>query len=221
VSVKSRHTVLACYHAIIPHLCPEMPQRQREAQKYQVKRPLILTNVLLRDSKAFDKLDISGAYCPGRLHGAIWQVKGVNTAGYHHDWEDAGPVPIMFWGSVAPPDASVPVREQHRASRATLLALTFEDFEREVRTVLDGMLSPAGFDVQNDILAITVNRWPHGYAYDYLDLWDPEWPEGQAPHEIARRPFGNIAIANADAGADALTHVAIDEARRAVGDLHS
>jgi spermidine dehydrogenase len=125
----------------------------------------------------------------------------------------------MFWGSVAPPDASVPAREQHRASRALLLAMSFKDFEREVRTVLDGMLSPAGFDVQKDILAITVNRWPHGYAYDYLDLWDPEWPAGQAPHEIARQPFGSIAIANSDAGADAYTHVAIDEAWRAVGDL--
>ena len=217
--VKSKHTVLACYHCIIPHVCPELPPEQKEAQRYQVKRPLILTNVLLRSSEAFDKLDISGAYCPGRLHGAVWLVKGVNTAGYRHDWADAGPVPVMFWGSVAPPDASVPAKEQHRASRARLLALTFEDFEREVRTVLDGMLGPAGFDVKNDILAVTVNRWPHGYAYDYLDLWDPEWPAGQAPHEIARQRFGNIAIANADAGADAYTHVAIDQARRAVEDL--
>jgi len=219
--VKSRHAVLACYHSIIPYLCPDLPREQQEAQKYQVKRPLILTNVLLRDSKAFDTLDISGAYCPGRLHGAVWQVKGVNTAGYQHYWEDQGPVSVMFWGSVAPPDASVPAREQHRASRALLLAMSFEDFEREVRTVLDSLLGPAGFDVQKDILAITVNRWPHGYAYDYLDLWDPEWPEGQAPHEIARQPFGNIAIANADAGADAYTHVAIDQAWRAVRDLNS
>ncbi len=218
--VKSRHTVLACYHSMIPHLCPEMPAAQKEAQNYQVKRPLVLTNVLLRDSKAFDKLEISGAYCPGRLHGAVWQVKGVNTAGYSYEWSDSGAVPIMFWGSVAPPDASVSIKEQHRASRATLLAMTFEDFEREVRTVLHGMLSSTGFDVQEDILAITVNRWPHGYSYDYLDLWDPEWPDGQAPHEIARQPFGNIAIANADAGADAYMHVAIDEALRAVGDLH-
>ena len=217
--VKSKHAVLACYHAIIPHLCPEMPQGQKQAQKYQVKRPLILTNVLLRNSKAFDEADISGAYCPGRLHGALWLVNGLNTGGYQHDWEDAGPVPVMFWGSVAPPDTSIPIQEQHRASQAILLGMNFEDFEREVRLVLDGMLGSAGFDVQKDILAITVNRWPHGYAYDYLDLWDPEWPEGEAPHEMARKPFGNIAIANADAGADPYTHVAIDEAWRAVGDL--
>ena len=217
--IKSKHTVLACYHVIIPHLCPQISEAQKEALRYQVKRPLILTNVLLRNSKALDKLDISGAYCPGRLHGALWQVKGVNSAGYRHDWDDPGTVPVMFWGSVAPPDSSVHVKEQHRASRAMLLAMSFEDFEREVRTVLDGMLASTGFNVQEDILAITVNRWPHGYSYDYLDLWDPDWPEGQAPHEIARKRFGNIAIANADAGADAYTHVAIDQAWRAVHDL--
>jgi len=217
--ISAKHSVLACYHSIIPHLCPELPEEQKAAQRYQVKRPLLVTNVLLRDSTAIDKLDLSGAYCPGRLHGAVWVIKGVDTAGYRHEWDDTGTVPVMFWGSIAPPDSSVPVQEQHRASRALLLSMTFEDFEREVRTVLDGMLGPAGFDVQDDILAITVNRWPHGYAYGYLDLWDPEWPDGEAPHEIARRPCGNIAIANADAGADAYTHVAIDEARRAVAEL--
>jgi len=218
--VGARHAVLACYHAMIPYLCPELPAEQKDAQRFQVKRPLLVTNVMLRDSKAFDKLDLSGAYCPGRLHGAVWLIKGVNTAGYRHDWDDAGTVPVMFWGSVVPPDSSIPARDQHRASREILLSMSFEDFEREVRTVLDGMLGPAGFDVREDVLAITVNRWPHGYAYDYLDLWDPEWPEGRAPHEIARRPFGNIAIANSDAGAEAYTHVAIDEAYRAVTDLH-
>ena len=217
--VKAKHSVLACWHAVIPHLCPELPDEQKEAQKYKVKRPLLVTNVLLRDSKAIDKLDLSGAYCPGRLHGAVWVVKGVDTMGYRHEWDDPGSVPVMFWGSIAPPDSTVPIKEQHRASRALLLAMTFDDFEREVRTVLAGMLGPAGFDVQDDILAITVNRWPHGYAYGYLDLWDPAWPEGMAPHEIARQPYGNITIANADAGADAYTQVAIDEARRAVGEL--
>jgi spermidine dehydrogenase len=100
-----------------------------------------------------------------------------------------------------------------------MLAMDFEDFEREVRTVLDGMLGPAGFSAADDILAITVNRWPHGYAYDYLDLWDPEWPPGEAPHEIARQPFGNITFANSDAGAYAMTEVAIDQAWRAVSEL--
>jgi spermidine dehydrogenase len=217
--IKARHCVMACYHVIIPHLCPDLPANQREAMNYQVKRPLLLTNVLIRSSAALDKLGIDRVSCPGRMHSDVFMFKGINTGGYTHHYGDGGPVPLVFWGTVAPPKDVVDVKDQHRASRAKMLALTMEDYEREVRTVCDGMLAPAGFDVKRDILAITVNRWPHGYAYDYLDLWDPKWAPGEAPHEIARQPFGDIVMANSDAGADAYTHVAIDEAYRAVSEL--
>ena len=218
-NVKGRSCVLACYHSMIPYLCPQLPAAQREALAYQVRRPLLLTNVLIRDTKAADKLGISGAYCPGRLHGATWLVKGIEVGEYRHDWKDSGAAVMQFWGSVAPVKRGVDIRRQHRSSRMRMLAMDFEDFEREVRTVLDGMLGPAGFSAADDILAITVNRWPHGYSYDYLDLWDPEWPPGEAPHEIARKPFGSITFANSDAGAYAMTEVAIDQAWRAVNDL--
>src|SRR6202043_4221808 len=73
------------------------------------------------------------------------------------------------------------------------------------------------FDPARDISAITVNRWPHGYAYEYNSLWDKFWLEGtEAPCEVARKPFGRLAIANADAGAYAYTDSAIDHAYRAV-----
>ncbi len=146
-------------------------------------------------------------------------MKGFDIGSYQHPWSDSGPVVMQFWGSVDPGLRGVDARTQHRASRARLLAMEFEEFEREVRVVLDGMLGAGGFSAADDILAITVNRWPHGYAYDYLDLWDPEWPAGEAPHEVARRRFGRIAIAGADAGANGFTHVAIDEAWRAVNEL--
>jgi len=217
--VKASHCVMACYHCIIPYLCPNQPETQKTAQKYQVKSPLLLTNVLIRSSEAMDKLGIAGAHCPGRMHGSIFMFKGINTGGYHHKFADNGPVPLTFWGSLSPPKDIIRLQDQLRASRAKMLTLSFEDYEREVRTVLDGMLGPAGFDVKNDILAITVNRWPHGYSHEYLDLWDPVWPKGKAPHEIASQPYGNITMANSDAGADAYTHVAIDQAFRAVHEL--
>jgi spermidine dehydrogenase len=220
-NVNGRSCVLACYHSMIPHLCPQLPADQREALSYQVRRPLLLTNVLIRDTKAADKLGISGAYCPGRLHGATWLVKGIEVGEYRHAWEDPGAAVMQFWGSVAPVKRGVDIRRQHRSSRMRMLAMTFEAFEREVRTVLDGMLGPAGFSAADDIIAITVNRWPHGYSHDYLDLWDPEWPPGEAPHQIARRPYGRITFANSDAGAYAMTQTAIDEAWRAVNDLQS
>ena len=217
--LRARHAVLACYHVIIPHLCPQLPAAQREALAYQVKHPLVLTNVLIRNTDALDRLGIDGTRCPGRLMAGLFTFRGINTGGFEHPIDDGGPVSLIFWGSISPPPEAEDVHSQLRASRQKMLALTFEDYEREVRTVLAGLLGPAGFDVEKDILAITVNRWPHGYAYEYLDLWDEDWPPGEAPHEIARRSFGPIAIANADAGASAYTHVAIDQAFRAVQEL--
>ena len=217
--VSARHSVLACYHSIIPHLCPAMSDTQKAALKYQVKVPMILTNVLLRNSQALDKLGVDAVSCPGRLHARLFLFKGLHTGGYKRSDTADEAVSLVFWGSVSPPEDAVDIRSQLRGSRQKLLELSFEDFEREVRTVLDGLLGPAGFDVAEDILAITVNRWPHGYAYEYMQLWDPEWESGEAPHEIARQPFGSITIANADAGASAYTHVAIDQAYRAVADL--
>ena len=179
----------------------------------------MLTNVLIRNTDALDRLGIDAVDCPGRLHASLFTFRGINTGGYRHDLDDSGPVSLVFWGTISPPPEAVDIKAQLRASRQAMLELAFEDYEREVRTVLDGLLGPAGFDVARDVLAITVNRWPHGYAYEYLDLWDEDWPEGEAPHEIARQPFGRIAIANSDAGASAYTHVAIDEAYRAVAEL--
>ena len=97
--------------------------------------------------------------------------------------------------------------------------MPFDAYEREFRGHLAGMLGPGGFDPARDIEAITVNRWPHGYAWNPNPLFNGEYAPGEAPHELGRAPFGRITIANSDAGARAYLDCAIDEAWRAVGEL--
>jgi spermidine dehydrogenase len=85
------------------------------------------------------------------------------------------------------------------------------------------VLAGGGFDPARDIAAITVNRWPHGYAYTYNSLTDPmEWvftSTNARPCVIARQPFGLITIANSDAAASPHTDAAFLEANRAVGEV--
>jgi spermidine dehydrogenase len=100
-----------------------------------------------------------------------------------------------------------------------LMTTNFSTFEKNIRDQLTRILGSAGFDPAIDIEAITVNRWPHGYAYEYNSLFDPVWPVGQAPNEIGRKPFGNIHIANSDAGAFAYTNEAIDQGYRAAQEI--
>jgi len=80
------------------------------------------------------------------------------------------------------------------------------------------MLGPGGFQSSRDIAAITVNRWPHGYAYDPNSLFDQE-TSGPPPFEIGRKRCGSVTIANSDAAWNAYAHEAIDQAWRAVGEL--
>ncbi len=110
-------------------------------------------------------------------------------------------------------------KEQNRAGQNELLSMTFRDFELQIRQQLDRMLGPVGFHAAEDILAITVNRWPLGYAYTYDTIADPDLPPEQRPHIVGRQRFGQVTITNADPGAPAFTNQAIDEAHRAVQEL--
>ena len=85
------------------------------------------------------------------------------------------------------------------------------------------VLGGGGFDPGRDIVAISVNRWPHDYAYTYNSLYDPmEWvftSTNERPCVVGRQPFGQITIANSDAAASPHTDAAILEAHRAVQEV--
>jgi spermidine dehydrogenase len=118
-----------------------------------------------------------------------------------------------------PCQPGLPEHAQNRAGRAELLATPFEVFERKIRDQLGRLLRPGGFDPVTDITAITVNRWPHGYAPENNSLFEPDLPEAERPHVVGRARFGRIAIANSDSGGGAYTDVAIEQAQRAVLEL--
>ena len=73
--------------------------------------------------------------------------------------------------------------------------------EREIRTALNHVLGPWGFNASDDILAMTVNRWGHGYVYanSYQGISKFKSQERHYPHAEGRAPFGRISFAGADA----------------------
>ena len=95
----------------------------------------------------------------------------------------------------------------------------FEEIERATRDQLARVLAGGGFDPARDIEAITVNRWAHGYAYEYGRPWDKFWPDGPLPSHTRDSRFGRIAIANSDSAPRAYADSAIDMAYRAVCEL--
>jgi spermidine dehydrogenase len=217
-TVRARNCVLACYHSIIPRLCPELPEEQRVALASGVKVPLVYVNVLCRDWTAFQNLGVSVIYCPMAYFSYISLDFPVSLGAYHNPRTPTEPMVVHLQRLPCKP--GLPKRDQNRAGRQELAGTTFEEFERQIRSQLDRALAGGGFDPARDIEAITVNRWPHGYADENDPLTDPEWrTEEDKPWVIARKPFGRIAIANSDAARRAYTDAAIDEAHRAVHEL--
>ena len=216
-SVRGKACILACWNMVIPYMCPEMPQKQKEALAYGVKVPLVYTNVLIRNWEAFKKLGISHARCPGSYFESVTLDFPVSMGTYR--FPDKPSEACLLHLERVPCKAGLYARDQQIAGREELYRTRFETFEREIRNQLGRILSPGGFDPANDIQAITVNRWPHGYAYEYNSLYDPDWPEDQQPCVIGRQAFGRISIANSDAEAFAYTNAAIDQAYRAVNEV--
>ena len=216
-NVRAKGAVLACWNMMIPYLCPELPDTQKEALRYGSKVPLVYSVVAVKNWKAFYTLGIQRVSAPGMYHTGVGLDQPVSIGDYKCSQTPDEPILLRMTRTPCIPGLSE--RDQHRAGRGELLSTSFETFERNIRDQLSRILSAGGFDPAKDIEAITVNRWPHGYAYEYNPLWDPDWPDGQRPCDIARKRFGRIAIANSDAAAAAYTDQAIDQAYRAVREL--
>jgi spermidine dehydrogenase len=218
--VRGRHAVLACYNNIIPHICPEVPAAQVEAINYATKVPLVYISVAVRNWRAFAELGLHSISVP---QPALMHSFGLDfpvSMGDYAFTQKPGE-PTVIHGTYVPtvPDQGLVAREQHKRGRRVLYEMTWDDFESAIVDQMQGALAPGGFDAERDIAAITVNRWPHGYAYEYNDYADPpDFGPDKGPHIAGRAQIGRISIANSDASAFAYVNGAVDAAVRAVAE---
>ncbi len=225
--VVGKKAVMACYNHILPFIMPEMQDDQTTALQSVEKAPLTYINLAVRNWHAWEKAGVRRVLAPGCEIGKAQLDYPVSMGGYNFTMSPDDPTIIRL---VHVPSAhGEHILEQNRLGRHKMYAMTFDDYEREIRLVLNGAFERFGFNFDKDVAAITVNRWPHGYAYEYNELYDdPTFGpyHGSAggpdkgPHVLGRQKIGNIAIANSDSSAYAYVQGALDAAHRAVGELY-
>ncbi|MFT5135194.1 MAG: spermidine dehydrogenase [Arenicella sp.] len=217
-SITAKHCVLACYNSAIPYLCPEMSDTQKQGLAYNVKVPLVYTKVLVPNWKGFAELGMDFVYYTNGFYKQVELAYPVSIGDYHRSQKPDEPMVLHMCHVPWVPEKQGP--DQWREGRRRILSTSFDTFEQHVYTQLDQALSSTGFKAQRDVSAITVNRWPHGYAYSPALLWEPDWAKEQdKPWVVGRQAFGNIHIANSDAAASADTDAAITQAHRAVSEI--
>ncbi len=217
--VRSRHAVMAGYGHMLRHICPEMGDDQKEALDFGEKTPIVYTNVALRNWHAFARAGTYRIFVPQGFFHSIALDFPVSMGQYAYPSSPDEPI-IATLNYVPITPGAGGMKVQSRLGRQMLYQLDFSDFEENVVSQLTGALGPYGFDAERDIAGITVNRWPHGYAYEYDELEDDlSFGTDKGPHILGRTPIGRITIANSDSHANAYVDGAIDAAYRAVGEL--
>jgi spermidine dehydrogenase len=222
-TVTAGKVVWAGYHAILPHICSDVPNEQGAAMSSSVRAPLVYTNVLIRNWRSLAESGLRRIYCPGSFFQTLMPTHDVSMGDYEFAKSPDEPIILHLQHIPLAPGLSAP--EQFRAGRNALLKTSFETFERNVRDQLGRMLGPYGFDPARDIAGITVNRWPHGYAFSVdaesedVAWWPEYWKHKGRPWIEASQRIGNIALAGTDASSNAMTESAIEEAHRAVHSL--
>ena len=190
--VRGRHTILACYNNIVPFLCPQMGDDQRKALGYPEKIPLAVVNVALENWHAIADSGFGELYVPDGFLVQMGLDFPVSIGDYRYSASPDQPVVLDCWHAAIDRDTSLHVFERLRRGRYAMLGRSFTDYEARARAQLTEAWGAHGFDFDRDVSAVTVNRWPHGYAWEYTDLWDqPGWSRGAGPHVIGREQLGN------------------------------
>ena len=218
--VQARHAVLACYNSIIPSICPEVSSRQEQAIRHAVKIPLVYLSVAVRNWHAWDKLGTHSVYVPNSNYMHSFGLDFPVSMGDYAFTSGPDGATILH-GTFIPstPDRGLSDKEQSIQGRRRLLEMSFDDHEALILSQLEGALGPGGFDAGRDLAGITVNRWPHGYAYEYNHLYEPDdFSPTNGPHLVGRAQIGRISIANSDSSAYAYVNGALDAADRAVAE---
>jgi len=207
--VKAKGVVMACYNMMIPYIVSDLPEKQAAALKLQTKSPLQYTTVGLKNWRAMKEMGIGLAMCPGNMHQVVQMDFPVTMGGYEFTKTPDDPCVIQMVSCPTGETVGAPAVEQFREARYRMLELKFEDYEKEIREHLSGMLTKGSFDFDRDVESISVNRWAHGYSYG---------GPGNSTRK-GRQPFGRITIANSDSAPSADALVAIRMAWRAVKEL--
>ena len=216
---RARHVIMACYNGVIPHICSDVPEAQGEAMRYGVKSPFVIGNIALRNWRAFDAAGYESFYTPGNhffKYGSLDFPVSMGDYKFSKNPDE----PIVFNGWYSPTEPGLPMKEQLRVARRKMLAMSFEEFEADIVAHFNGMLGDYGFDAERDIAAITLNRWSHGYAWEYGVAVgeNAAYNYDNGPHIEGRAQIGRISIANSDSEASAYANAAIDAAHRAVNE---
>ena len=209
--VHGRGAIMAGWGMVAKHIVPDLPSEQIAAlDKYRYCSAVYL-NVLLEHWRPIAELGLYEMYLPGGYCTWMHIADPLRVGDYRPAYHPDKPTLLSMYKYIYQP--GLDPDEQMILGRLEMENKPFEEYEREIRTELQHMFGKHGFNAAEDILAITVNRWGHGYNFFKGPKLSTS-TDGK-PFLRGRKKFGRISFAGADAGGSPWTQLALQQGRRA------
>jgi len=210
--VRARHVIMTGWGSVAKHIVPDLPEEQRRAlEEYRYSSALYI-NVLLKHWRPIADIGAFEMYWPEGYCTWMHVSDPLSVGDYRPVYHPDKPTLLSMYKYIH--KRGLEPREQMQLGRYEMERKSFEEYEREIRSELNHVLGPYGFDAARDIAGITVNRWGHGY--NYFKEPGPKAKLESPPYRAGRRKFGRISFAGADAGGTPWTQAALVQAFRAV-----
>ena len=94
--VHAKQCILACNNGIIPDLCPQLPEQQKEALKYNVKVPLVWVQVAMKNWHMIEKKGVHTLQCPNCFYNSFYVDYPVSLGDYQFPQTFEDPVVFMM-----------------------------------------------------------------------------------------------------------------------------
>jgi spermidine dehydrogenase len=193
--IKARTVVMSIGGWVARNIVGDMPAHIAQAYSQFYHSPVLVVNVALRNWRFMDKLGISaGRWFDG--FGRFFAIRRpMVTGSATQPYDPDKPTVMTFYVPFNNPGFSP--SEQGAIGRAELLRKSYADYETEIVEQMTKMFSVYGFDAEQDIAGIVLNRWGHAYISP-----QPGFHFGKdgkdAPKEIVRQGYGRVQFGHSE-----------------------
>lgn len=215
--VRARRVIMATGGWINKHVIRDLPQSYHEAYSQFFHVPFLIANVAVRNWRFLERLGTGACMWTDGVFGNSCNVRLPMKLGGHQSVVDPDdPAVLTFYVSYTNP--GLPAQTQGALGRVELFTTSYAEYERRIRTQMLQLFGATGFNPEQDIAGIVLNRWGHAYLAPQPGFFFAR--DGQpSPREIISQRFGRIAIAHAELGGIQHWGPAADQGRRAAREL--
>lgn len=195
-----------------------LPENYRQAYSRFHRSPALVVNVALTNWQFLYRLKLTGCRWFGGFGFSCNIRRPMRIGPDTVPFDPSQPIVLTLYVPFYYPGLAV--HEQGVKGRLELLSTSFAQYEVRIRTQLQRLFGPAGFDAKRDIAGIILNRWGHGYVNPEPGFYFGAQGEKAAP-DLLREPFGRIAFAHSEFNGLQHWAGAVEEGQRGVESLAS